>query len=828
MRRRPRFAPFLSPDEIEKQIKKDALYRGILRINKRNRSDAYVTCENLEGDIYIHRERDRNRALEGDLVAVRLLDVDKVWKSKVERDRKKKEEKDGISAIQLEEEDKTKSKYCGQVVGIISRAESQTVAGNGGSNGKEEKPEEDVEEQDDEEPVDDEVDGKQVNNGNERSHENIRLAWFKPTDKRTPLVAIPIRHVPADFLENQEKYNSLILLAKITRWPIDSQHPFGKIERELGPVGNVKVETEAILADNNIKEVPFTDKALKGLPETPWKIPQGEYQKRRDLREYRIFTIDPATARDLDDALHIKPLENGQFEVGVHIADVSHFVRDHTPLDTEARSRGTSTYLVDRVIPMLPSLLCEELCSLNPGVERLAFSVIWKMDGEGNVLETWFGKSIIKSCAKLAYSDAQSVIEGGELPITATVQNHEVNAVKKDILHLYQLSKHMRKRRFDNGALSIGSVRLSFTLDDDNEPDSVNIYETKEANHLIEEFMLRANMSVAEKICQQYPSEALLRRHAPPIERRLEEFLRQTEELGYPFEGHSAGALQASFDSVESEDVKAVLRILAIKPMQRAKYFCTGSIDIAKYLHFALNVPLYTHFTSPIRRYADVMVHRQLQAALLNKEHCGYTMKTVQSVALQCNRKKDGAKNAQDQHIQLYLSRFLYRLQETQGPIVRSAIVLLVAKDAFEIFVPEYALEKRIYTDSLPLEREAFNATDMSLSIYWKEGAVLNRETADQIRRENDGKKSESDDSDREANGADDYVEEAEDDAEGPLSGKTALKIPDNMLEENRLDDKTRMQYLKAFTRLDVLIQVDMDRSPPVVHIYPVNPFLKK
>lgn len=215
-------------------------------------------------------------------------------------------------------------------------------------------------------------------------------------------------------------------------------------------------------------------------------------------------------------------MDKDNFEVGVHIADVSHFVKQHTALDHEAFDRGTSTYLCDRVIPMLPSLLCEELCSLNPGVDRLAFSVIWKMDSAGNVKETWFGKTIIRSCAKLAYDDAQNVIEGHGLPKTVIIRDgHKVSDVEQDILYLFEMSKKMRERRFANGALSINSIRLSFKLNDIGEPCEVSIYEQKDANRLIEEFMLRANMSVAEKIREHYPNEALLRQHSPPHEKSL-------------------------------------------------------------------------------------------------------------------------------------------------------------------------------------------------------------------------------------------------------------------------------------------------------------------
>lgn len=262
---------------------------------------------------------------------------------------------------------------------------------------------------------------------------------------------------------------------------------------------------------------------------------------------------------------------------------------------------------------MLPSFLSEELCSLNPGVERLAFSVIWKLSPEAKILDTWFGRTVIKSCGKLSYSDAQSVIDGDELPEDVKLDGQERADVQVDIKMLYELSKQLRDDRFKNGALFMGSIKLSFELDPDGQPIGVSVYEQKESNRLIEEFMLLANISVAQKISAHFPEQAMLRRHAPPLERRLAEFLKHSEKLGYNFDGSNAGALNASFEAVESNEVKEVLKLLAVKSMQRAKYFCTGTLDIIKYLHYALNVPLYTHFTSPIRRYADIIVHRQLE-----------------------------------------------------------------------------------------------------------------------------------------------------------------------------------------------------------------------
>ncbi|KAG0166576.1 hypothetical protein DFQ30_007009 [Apophysomyces sp. BC1015] len=846
--RKARYTPYLNPSNVESALVSGEFYRGTLRINKRLRQDAYVTSDGLDSDIYICGQRDRNRAMEGDVVAVRLLDVDKVWKLRKD---KEKQRKGHLAASPPEDknpdgenndvngEDKAKPKYCGEVVFILERVSDQLLSGTLSMQRPQvsmpaKKEEEEGNEIGGNDQIDDAEDMEKAKQQQQQSQDtqaasNARIAWFKPTDKRAPFVIIPIRFVPQEFLKNEEEFKDMILVASLTRWPIHSQHPFGKIIKKLGHIGEFAAETQAILADNGIKQTPYKMKDLFGLPTASWTIPEQEYEKRKDLRDVQIFTIDPATAKDLDDAVHITRLENDYFEVGVHIADVSYFLRANTPLDTEAYDRGTSTYLVDKVIPMLPSRLCEDLCSLNPGVERLAFSVIWKLDKTGKVFDTWFGRTVIKSCAKLAYGDAQSVIEGHGLPDTVQLFDHSVKLVEESIQNLFTISQNMRKRRFENGALSISSIRLSFKLNEAGEPEDVFIYELKEANRLIEEFMLLANMSVAEKICKHFPKEALLRRHEPPIARRLEEFLNHMDDLGYNFDVSSAGTLQASFNAIESDDVKSVLRILAVKPMRRAKYFCTGTLDISKYLHFALNVPLYTHFTSPIRRYADVIVHRQLEAALEQKEGSGYETKKAQRMAFHCNRKKDGAKNAQEQNIMLYLARYLANLQE-KGPIIRNAICLQVGEEAFDVLVPEYGLERRIHADALPIERHTFDAQNMSLAVYWKKGQALTTDVP-----ENSSKPkynvsiedaSESDEDEVSEMATDDYTCLEDDDIEKPCPGKAIVKIPDNVIVlDKELDADTCMQRFKAFSKLDVIIKVDMHHSPPFINLYPVNPF---
>ncbi|CAO3653451.1 unnamed protein product [Mucor hiemalis] len=785
---RVRFERYVDPKVCVQKIQDGKYYEGLIRINKRNRTDAYVTCETLDADIFINGQHDRNRALEGDKVVVELLDLETVWAKKKDSMKQKREERHSTALERPPQEegedDKGKPKYVGKVVSITTSNKSQTYSGTLSLQ-------------------------QRFSDGNETVDvQNVRLAWFKPVDTRSPLIAIPLKNAPADILKNEEKYKNLLMISKINRWPIDSSNPFGAVVRELGHIGNIVAETQAVLMDNNIEEKPFRSKALKGLPPTPWSIKQADIDKRRDLRQTRIFTIDPATAKDLDDAVHVTKLGEDSFEVGVHIADVSHFINQHTALDHEAYDRGTSTYLCDRVIPMLPSLLCEELCSLNPGVERLAFSVIWQMDGAGNIKDTWFGKSVIKSCVKLAYEDAQSVIEGKGLPENVSIQQYSTSDVEEDIKFLFKISKQMRDRRFSNGALSINSIRLSFKLNDLGEPCDIAIYEQKDANRLIEEFMLCANMSVAQKISKHYPNEALLRQHAPPHEKSLNEFIKIAENLGYHFDGSSAGSLQKSFNDIKDEDVKTVLRLLAVKPMQRAKYFCTGSCDIIKYRHFALNVPLYTHFTSPIRRFADIIVHRQLEAALSNKESCGYKKDDVQKAAGHCNERKEGAKNSQDMNIQLYLAHYLYQLEEeTKKHITSTAIVTQILKDCFEILVPEYGLEKRIHMDALPIERFVHDPHKNALTCYWKEGIESNREW-DQNRKLDEN-----------------YIEPSGTQIQ-TKAGKSAQDVPQELTNADLIDKDKKSQRFEPFSKITVRIQVNVERSPPVINIYPVNPFM--
>ncbi|CAH1763561.1 8137_t:CDS:10 [Entrophospora sp. SA101] len=725
--RKSLFAPYLPQASLPSHIKAGELVYGVLRINKRNRSDAYVTTETLDTDIYICGSKDRNRALEGDIVAVQLLDPEKVWQTKKEKEEKKrkKEESAGIDKKKVDKKkddvevegqglllfeddeiitDDQRPKYCGHVVAVMERMPGQMFSGtlallrpSSSATKEREAAERARREAEDrangiepkfEEPKDDKRDER---------IERPKIVWFKPTDKRVPLIAIPTEQAPTDFVERHQSYAQQLFVACIKRWPITSLHPFGTLVTQIGEIGNIDVETQALIRDNNISTEEFNENVLKCLPQTPWTIPEEEIEMRRDLRSIRIFTIDPSGAKDLDDAISCTRLPDGNYEIGVHIADASYFVKPNSVLDREARKRATSVYLVQKYIPMLPNLLSEDLCSLVSGVDR--------------------------SCAKLSYDDVQEIIDGKPLNPNVNIHNgYSASEIEADIRAFHDLSQKMRELRHKRGALSLNSVKLTFDIDENENPIECHVYKYKEANCIVKEFMLLANISVAQKISSSFPEQALLRRHAAPIERRLNDFLEHATRFGYKIDISSASALQRSFNTVDNEDARKVLELLAIKPLQRAKYFCTGTLDIIKYQHYALNVPLYTHFTSPIRRYADVLVHRMLEAALSGERKFYIDKDNVQKTASYCNVKKEAAKNAQEQSSHLFLSVLLNNLTVQSGPVIREAIVVGVKEHAFDVLVPYFGIEKRVHLDQLPLEKFIFNSEKMELTLVWKQG----------------------------------------------------------------------------------------------------------
>ena len=467
-----------------------------------------------------------------------------------------------------------------------------------------------------------------------------RFALFKPTDNRVPRMLISKANCPPGFWKRQQDFDNVLFVAKIIKWE-KVKFAIGDLTHALGDDSSVETCTTGILIENEIKTDEFTQAVIDSLPPLPFVIPPNEISSRKDLRNECIFTIDPLTARDLDDAVSIESMTNGNFRVGVHIADVSYFVKEQTDLDKEAQERATSVYLVQQVVPMLPRQLCENLCSLNPNEDRLTFSVEWIMTEQGEIIEEWFGRSVINSAVKLAYEHAQDMLEHPnknwsieELP--AIRDPWKSSIISKKVNMLQKIAVNLRQKREEDGALRLDQPKLCFALDGKTGlPQGFKMHEHRHSNRLIEEFMLLANTSVARKLYQSFPNLAVLRNHLPPKDNMMDQLVKNLQKYNIHVDPSSSKTLQESLNQYKPKSTKnnqsddfqqrfryQVLMNLMSKPMQNAKYFCSGwylkkaeedreSNEVFDYHHhYALNVPLYTHFTSPIRRYPDVLVHR--------------------------------------------------------------------------------------------------------------------------------------------------------------------------------------------------------------------------
>ena len=675
------YPPYLSESKLRTGIANGTLHEGAFNISSFNYLEGSVRVDTFERPLLVIGRENGNRAMAGDRVVIEILAKDQ-WKAPtstmldedtVNRDDNAEAEDDEAVITQQERRalrDEVKKVHSGsrgthseptaRVVGILRRNWRQYVG---------------------------HIDRGSVRSGSKYSRSQ-QMVFFRPLDKRVPKLRIRTR-IASELVGKR-------LVAVIDSWDQDSRYPMGHVIKDLGDLETKGAETEGVLMEYDVQYRPFPKVVLECLPAEghDWKVPASKddpgWKGRRDLRDLLICSIDPPGCVDIDDALHAKALPNGNFEVGVHIADVSHFVKPGNAMDTEAAARGTTVYLVDKRIDMLPPLLGTDLCSLQPYVERYAFSVIWELSPKADIVSADFCKSVIRSREKFAYEEAQKRIDDRK-------QNDELTQSMRILL---DISKKLHKKRIEAGALSLSSPEVRVHAEADSETSDPMDIETKQmldTNSLVEEMMLLANTSVAKKIQQSFPQTALLRRHPAPPKNYFEELQKQLKVcLGMELKIESSKVLANSLDRcTDSKDpfLNTLIRIVATRCMTPAAYFCSGNVAEPEYRHYGIATEIYTHFTSPIRRYADLMAHRQLAAAINYEapDASTYSKDKVEKICDNINKRHRNAQYAGRASIEYYVGQAL------KGRVLEEdAYILKTFSNGIAVFVPRFGIEGQI------------------------------------------------------------------------------------------------------------------------------------
>lgn len=518
------------------------------------------------------------------------------------------------------------------------------------------------------------------------------FAYLMPDNTKT---GVQIQ-IPKEKL-NGAKHNDKALV-KITVWPKSAEYPFGEVIQTLG--GNSLHDNEmlSILVNQGIA-THFSPAVMTEAETVTLALDSVEVAKRRDFRKILTFTIDPIDAKDFDDALSIRTLENGHYEIGVHIADVSHYVRPNTAMDEEALKRGNSIYLVDRVVPMLPEQLSNMVCSLRPHEDKFTFSAVFEIDDSGKIYHEWFGKTVIHSDHRFTYEDAQEMLEGADGPF------------KNEVLVLDKIAKIYRKKRFKNGALLINSEEIRFKLDEKGEPVDLIVKISKDAHQLIEEFMLLANKKVAEFVGKAKKGVEIVpfvyRTHDKPDPEKIALLAAFVDKFGHTLSFNNPDEISKSINKlltdINNTNEFGIIQQMAIRSMAKATY------DTNNIGHYGLGFSHYTHFTSPIRRYADLMVHRVLLECLEKQPH-RYSTKLA-DICKRISRTERKATEAERESNKYFQVVYVHdKIGETFDGIVTG-----VAEFGLFVKMTENACEGMVPLAELPGDRFSFDAKKMEI-----------------------------------------------------------------------------------------------------------------
>jgi DIS3-like exonuclease 1 len=676
------YAAYRSSDAIDAEVKSGALLVGTMRVDKRNVAQAWVRA-NDGAMVLLASAAAMNRAIDGDRVAVRVLD-EAEWRAPSTRmtrndgDGSGKEKDDDN-----EQNDDENVARCGQVVGLVRSGERrnyvctmQTLAlGSGGG---------------------------------------VRHVLVVPMDRRVPKIRVRTR--------DASQWAEQRVVVSIDNWPVHSRYPSGHVMRRLGALGELDTDVNSVLVERDVSTTPFSAAMMAGLPRSAseWRPSGDEVARRRDLRRsHLVFSIDPPGCEDIDDALSVRRFAcartgHAMIELGVHIADVTHFVEHNSLLDLEARARGTTVYLAHRRFDMLPEVLSAHLCSLRADVDRYAMSAMFEFDVDDAMAlrRTWFGRTVIRSSNALAYGDAQLLLERSPPLDARQLQSlggrKRVSALTDAIDLLAQLAAHLRSLRRERGSLDLASAEVRFEFDggaqsssSSSSPTSLKTKRELEVNQLVAEFMIFANQCVAHRIYTHFASESLLRRHPEPLDADFEALRRCAASRGFAVDTSSNRALARSLDAAVVDDDPSfnyMLRTLATRAMVEAEYFSTGQRDVDEFAHYGLAAPFYTHFTSPIRRYADVVVHRLLWRSIVggggeSAAAAPFDDETLQALAGHINTRHRNAKLASADSTDIFLAKYMAARPDE----CHDAVVYSVRANGFLAQVPGYSVRGAIY-----------------------------------------------------------------------------------------------------------------------------------